>query len=217
MIAQVEDDPDELARRERLNKAIEDANELIKSDDPIIKGRGLLLRGQAKSQLGERTEGLKEYAEGLNLISTKTKITPKEVAALVVQIESHPAFQRPDAAAPNPLLAERHFGEGLHYYWAKKYPEAEAQFRQAIRYYQRDARFEYYLGLAQYHQSSKEKRDAAKYSFEQGAIKEAKAAQTNPDAVRDVNASLERIQGELRQYLNSFRYKAQSGEPEEMK
>ena len=39
-------------------------------------------------------------------------------------------------------------------------------------------------------------------------------ASTNPDAVREINASLERIQGELRQYLNGFRYDAKLTEPE---
>src|ERR1019366_169198 len=97
----------------------------------------------------------------------------KEIAALVLQIENHPAFQRPDAATPNPLLAERHFGEGLHYYWAKKYPQAEAQFQQALKYFSSDARYEYFLGLAQYHQKSRDKQVAANYSFEQGAAKEA--------------------------------------------
>ena len=218
LIAQPEEiDADEKLRRERLNKAIEDANELIKSDDTVLKGKGYLLRGQAKSQLGERTEGLKEYAEGLNLLATKTKISAKEIAALVLQIENHPAFRRPDAATPNPLLAERHFGEGLHYYWSKKYPQAEAQFKQALKYYESDARYEYFLGLAQYQQKSRKKQDDAKYSFEQGAIKEAKAAMNNADTVREVNASLERIQGDLRQHLNTYRYKAQSDDPDSKK
>ena len=43
-------------------------------------------------------------------------------------------------------------------------------------------------------------------------------AATNPEAVREINASLERIQGELRQTLNSHRYKASAEpEPEEKK
>ena len=132
-----------------------------------------------------------------------------------VLIHDHPAFQQPDVAGtPNPLMAERHFGEGIHLYWSKQYPQAEEHFRQAVKYYDKDARFQYYLGLSQLQQKTRLKRDAAIYSFEQGARLEAKLASVNPDAVREVNASLERIQGELRQHLNSYRYKATSTEPE---
>ena len=49
--------------------------------------------------------------------------------------------------------------------------------------------------------------------MEKDADLEARAALSNPDAVREVNASLERIQGELRQYLNNYRYKANSPTP----
>jgi hypothetical protein len=113
-------------------------------------------------------------------------------------------------------MAERHFGEGMHFYWSKQHAEAERHFQQAIKYYDKDARYQYYLGLAQYAQATQAKRDAAYYSFEQGARLEARTIATNPLAVRDINASLERIQGELRQRLNSFRYRASAAaaEPE---
>src|SRR5439155_1134266 len=130
-------------------------------------------------------------------------------------IDEHPAFQRPDSSgAPNPIMAEKHFGEGIHHYWAKQYPQAEAQFNQAVKYYDKDARYWYYLGLAQLQQKTKLKRDYSLESFDQGARLEAKMSASNPDAVREINASLERIQGELRQYLNSQRYKAKAEEQE---
>ncbi len=125
-------------------------------------------------------------------------------------IEDHPAFQQPDSAkTQNPVLAERHFGEGIHYYWAGNYPQAEIQFKQAVKYFERDARYQYYLGLAMLQQRSKLKRDAAFFAFEKGAQLEAEAIAGNPFVVRDINQSLERIQGELRQFLNGFRYKTQ--------
>ncbi len=205
--------PDETDDKEtlaRLNETLKLAEELIASKNDKIKGQGYLVKGSALSKLGKRTEGLKEYSKGLKLIYPG--IATKEMTDL---IQDHPAFLQPDVAGtPNPLMAERHFGEGIHFYWSKQYPQAEAQFRQAVKYYDKDARFQYYLGLSQLQQKTKLKRDAAIYSFEQGARLEAKLASTNPDAVREVNASLERIQGELRQYLNSYRYKAMSTEPE---
>ena len=113
-------------------------------------------------------------------------------------------FQQPDAArAPNAYLAEAHFGKGLHAYFARRYPEAENQFKQAVGFFGQDARYQYYLGLAQYAQKSKAKRDAALYSFEQGARLEA----ANRPAVSEINASLERIQGDLRRLINSYRLK----------
>jgi hypothetical protein len=194
----------------RLNESLKLAEELIASKNPKIKGQGYLLKGSALSKLGKRTEGLKEYSQGLKLIYPG--LETKEMTEL---IQDHPAFQQPDVSTtPNPLMAERHFGEGIHYYWSKEYLQAEAQFRQAVKYYDKDARYYYYLGLAQLQQKTKSKRDAAIYSFEQGALLEAKMASINPDSVREINAGLERIQGELRQYLNTFRYKAKSAEPE---
>ena len=204
---------DELENKEtlaRLNETLKLAEELIASKNEKIRGQGYLLKGSALSKLGKRSQGLQEYSKGLKLIYPG--IETKDMNELIAD---HPAFQRPDADAnPNPIMAERHFGEGTHYYWAKQYPQAEAQFAQALKYYDRDARFEYFLGLAQLHQKTKLKRDAAMFSFERGAHLEARAAANNPDAVRDINASLERIQGELRQYLNSQRYKARTGELE---
>jgi hypothetical protein len=220
VIAQPEDDKEEKARRLRLEKVIEDANELIKSQQKLLQGKGYLLRGKAKSELGNRTEGLKEYAKGLSLIAKDAKIEADEIAALIEQIERHPAFLRKDPLEYNPIMAEKHFGEGLHFFWDKKYVEAEAQFQTALRYYEKDARFEYFLGLSQYLQKSKNKQEyrdkqaAANHSFEQGAMKEAKAAANNPDTVREINVSLERIQGELRQLINSYRYKATNPDPD---
>jgi len=193
----------------RLNETLKLADELIKSTNDKIKGQGYLLRGSAISKMGKRTEGLKEYAKGLRMVYPN--IETKELQQL---IDDHPAFQLPDTSEPNPIIAERFFGEGIHFYWAKKYPDAEAQMQQAIRYYEHDPRFWYYLGLAQWQQKTIAKRDAAIHSFELAARLEVKNSLTNPDTVRDVNASLERIQGELRQTLNEHRYKITNPEPE---
>jgi hypothetical protein len=191
------DDPEALARFKEVEKI---AKDLIDSKNKQIKGQGHLMLGQAYSKLGRRTEGLKEIARGLELLYAGD--ATKELSRMIAE---HPAFSQPDVTNnPNPVLAERHYGEGLHHYWAKEYPQAEAQFKQAVRYFNQDARYQYFLGLAQLAQKSKLKRDAAIFSFEQGARIEAR----NPGAIREINLGLERIQGELRQQLNSYRYKA---------
>lgn len=207
VISQDPDDVDDPAAVARYKEAVEEAYKLIASKNDKLKGEGYLALGKALSKLGKRTEGLKAYTEGLKLIHKG--ITTVELKEL---LDEHPAFQQPDiSATPNPVMAERHFGEAMHFYWAKKYPDAETHFRQAVKYYDKDARYQYYLGLAQWAQKTKAKRDAAIFSFEQGARLEAKAASTNPLAVREINASLERIQGQLRQQLNSYRYKTYPG------
>ena len=193
----------------RLKDAIAEADKLIDSKDVVLQGKGHLLRGRARSKLDDkdRNEGLKEYAKGLGMLA-KTKLSEDDIAALIELINDHPAFQPLTIAnTPNPVLAERHFGEGIHLYWDKKYPEAEAQFRQAIKYFDRDARYQYFLGLAQFNQNTTKKRGEASYTWQVGARLEAKSA-TNPFTVRDINVSLERVQGQQRPRLDRYRYRA---------
>jgi tetratricopeptide (TPR) repeat protein len=124
---------------------------------------------------------------------------------MVQLLNEHPLFQQPDVArAPNAYLAEVHFAKGLQLYWARKYAEAEDQFRQAAGFFGHDARYQYFLGLAQHAQDSKSKREAAILSFERGARLET----DNRPSVDEVNSSLERVQGEQRKLINSFRAKA---------
>ena len=183
----------------RLQESIKLAKDLIKSKDPKIKSEGHMLLGKALAKQGRRTEGLKEYIRGLEIITPGA--SSQELSKMV---EEHPAFQQPDTLArPNPALAEHHFGRGMSAYWNKDYPSAEEQFKQAVSYYNQDARYQYFLGLSQIAQKTKLKRDAAYHAFEQGARLEA----MNRPPISDINASLERLQGDLRQFLNSFRSK----------
>jgi hypothetical protein len=119
-------------------------------------------------------------------------------------IESHPGLQRPGSPErPNPHLAERHFGKGLELYWARQYAGAEKEFVQAINYFDQDARYQYYLGLARWQQNTRKKREAAAWDFEVAARLE---AQRRPHTYA-INASLERVQGPVRQVLSDFREK----------
>ncbi|MCC6417092.1 MAG: hypothetical protein IT429_02455 [Gemmataceae bacterium] len=191
-----EEDP-ELAAR--LRQTIDLASELLKAASPRVRGEGYMLLGQALARQGKRNEGIKAYVKGLELY-----YPGRPTKELVQMVERHPAFDRPDALARyNVELADRHFGKGLEYYWARRYPEAEAQFKQAIGYYDLDARFHYYLGLARHQQKTRAKREAAALDFAEGARLE---SMSRPHSVR-VNASLERLQGPLRQILNGYRQK----------
>jgi hypothetical protein len=117
-------------------------------------------------------------------------------------IDNHPGLRQPPfAEIPNPKLAEQYWGTGLSKFWAKQYPEAEKLFFEACKYDSQDARYRYFLGLSQWLQNLPAKQDDAKFNFRQGADLE----RTGRPASDAVNASLERIQGELRKKLNEFR------------
>jgi hypothetical protein len=192
-----EETPESIAR---LKESIELARELIKSDDPKIKGQGHMILGQAYAKQGQRTRGLEEYVKGLQLLFPGTSSLD-----LDKMVKEHPAFQQPDTLArPNPFLAERQYGEGLHHYWSRQYSQAEEHFKAAVGFYNQDARYYYFLGLARLHQKGQLKRDAAYFALEQGARLEA----GNHPPASDINASLERVQGDLRLFVNGFREKA---------
>ncbi len=197
----LEDENPELAAR--VNESIGLAKKLILSDNPKVKARGYMILGQAYAKQGERTKGLQEYVRGLQML-----FPGREIDDLEAMIEMHPAFQQPDSQAePNPFMANRHFGKGLYYYWNDKFDLAENEFKTAVGYNGQDARLHYFLGLARLEQGTRPKRESAIFSFEQGAALEAKQRSTE-----EVNASLERIQGPLRQKLDSYRLQTANGQ-----
>ena len=200
----VGDEDEDPAQKLRLKQATELATELLKSSNPKTKGEGYMILGQVYARQGKRSEGILLYVKGLELYYPGRE--SKELAKLV---NEHPAFQQPDTMARyNPLLAERYFGQGLEAFWQRRYPEAEKAFKQAVANYDQDARYQYYLGLSRYQQGGKAKREAARYDFGQGARLE---AANRPNAT-EVNASLERLQGPLRQTLDRYRQKAGAAE-----
>jgi tetratricopeptide (TPR) repeat protein len=158
-----------------------------------------LLLGKAYSKLGRKSEALREYAKGVKILHGTVG------TELMDLLDNHPAFQIPDAFnKPNPYMAEQFYGKGLHYFWAQRYAEAEQQFNRAVAYYGQDARYQYFLGLSLLAQGGKLRRDNAAYAIEQGARLEA----SNRPSSTEVNAALERLQGEMRQLLNAYRTRA---------
>jgi tetratricopeptide (TPR) repeat protein len=158
-----------------------------------------MLWGQALARQGKRTDGLQLYTKGMQLAYPGA--ATKELSRLV---EENPAFQQTERpGTPNSFLAERSFGKGLHAFWSGQYAAAEDEFGKAVAQYDQDARYQYYLGLSRLLQDTKAKRQQARHNFETGARLEAE----NRPGPRVVNASLERLQGQLRYFLDEYRQK----------
>ncbi len=191
-----DDTPEQTARFKEVVKL---ANDLIKSAEPKQQGEGYMILGELYAKQGKRTDGIVAYVKGLQLY-----YPGKETGELAKMVMEHPAFQQEDAfARQNPVQAERHFGKGLDYFWARNYPLAEEEFKKAVSYYDQDARYPYFLGMARYRQKGRAKREAAAFAFNAGAKLE---AASRPHSGH-VNQSLERVQGELRQVLDRYRQK----------
>jgi hypothetical protein len=189
------------AAKKRLEESIKIAEDLIKREDPRTKGEGYMILGAAQARLGKSTEGLKNFVKGLRLANPDWS-----TQELDRMIANHPAFQEPDTAMqPNPLMAEKHFGRGLDFFWARRYAEAESEFVKAISYYDDDARYRYFLGMSRYWQGSTDKTRLAQVDFQKGAQLE----RLRHPGVRDVNSSLERVQGDMRKVIDSYRERAQ--------
>jgi hypothetical protein len=173
-------------------------DEIIRLADQAIKAKnyeGYLIKAGALARKGMWTEALKLYSEGLRYLS------PDNYSRGLNEIvNNHPAFNLPDPLRnPDPLRAERHYSAGLRFYFAGMYPQAEREFTEAYRNQGQDARILYYLGLARLPQQGK--RQAAIVNFQMASILE----QQNKPSPAAVNSSLERVQGELRRYINAYR------------
>ena len=167
---------------------------LAESKDKRTQAQARMLLGEALSRAGHRTEGLREYAKGLEMLQPG--------ANFLKLLDEHPAFQTTDSdLRANPILAEKHFGMGLHLYREGRPIEAESQFKQAIDYFDKDARYWYWIGLCQLEQPSRAKRESVAFSWEQASRLESNS-RPNTD---EVNRSLERIQGPRRVLLDSYR------------
>ena len=146
---------------------------------------------------GDYTQALKVFADGIQ----KNKLMRADHAATLKRIiDENPRLIR-DARPSNPLEAENFYGNGLRFYYAGQYPSAEKQFRAAVFAVDgdaEDARYFYFLGLAQLAQG---KNKEARQSFADGAALERRSM---PSRVA-VNASLERIQFQLRRVLDDER------------
>jgi tetratricopeptide (TPR) repeat protein len=177
---------------------MQELDEIIKlADEAIAAGNaeGYLIKAGALARKGQWTEGLKVYNEGL-----KRLIKPEYAEGLGKLIDNHPSFNLPDPLRiPDPTRADKHYSAGLRMYFAGRYAEAEKELKEAYRNQGDDARILYYLGLAEMAQPGKRKISGEHFLMAYNLEQQSKPG---PQAV---NASLERVQGEVRQYLNKFR------------
>ncbi|HEV3260841.1 MAG TPA: hypothetical protein VG013_28575 [Gemmataceae bacterium] len=167
------------------------AEDAIRHGDPA----GHLVLAQVLAREDRWTVALMEYIEGMRQLTK-----PPEIAqGLQDLVAHHPAFKIPDSLRPpQPLLAEERYSEGLRLYWGSRYPAAEKEFSEAVRYNGDDARYSYFLGLAWLQQG---RRAEALEAFRQGGVLE---KQGMPDPAT-VNTALERVQGSRRRLIDEYR------------
>lgn len=185
-----QDEEQEVKPAPELDRAVQLADEAIQAGNP----EGYLVKAVALAGKHRWTDAILEYSRGL-----EKGASGDQARVLRFLVENHPALRIPDGQRPFDVqLAERHFDQGLQYYWERRYPQAEKAFAQAIRSFDQDARFMYYLGLAQLGQ---ERRDQAVESFRKGGMLE----QLGKPQSAIISSSLERVQGSQRGVLNRYR------------
>jgi tetratricopeptide (TPR) repeat protein len=99
------------------------------------------------------------------------------------------------------MLAEEHYQAGHQAYWQGRYKVAAREFDQAIREAgqpSRDAKYLYYLGLARFQEGDEEE---AREAFLQASAIERDHSIQRPA----VNGALERVQGQARAILDTYR------------
>ncbi len=187
-----QDEEQEIKTAPELDRAVQLANEAIQAGN----ADGYLIKALALAAKQRWTDAVVEYSRGLE---KKGGTNAEQGRILRYLIENHPALRIPDGQRPPDVQqAERYFDLGLQLYWERRYAQAEKAFAQAIRSFDQDARFVYYLGLAQLGQ---DRRDQALESFKKAGVLE----QLGKPQSAIVSASLERIQGGERSVLNRYR------------
>jgi TolA-binding protein len=163
-------------------------------------------RDQARQRIVDAAKRLKEAryldadANDADFLKALEKVIGEK--ATVKSAAAAPAKTDAADAAPaesNPTAAEKHFAAGLTLYNIADYENAETALIQAVKAYDDDARYFYFLGLAQLAQPRKQ--DEASASFRRAVQLE---RQDRPGRFA-VNTSLERVQGPARRVLDSFR------------
>lgn len=174
-----------------LDRAVQLADEAIRAGN----AEGYLIKALALAGQKRWTDAVLEYSTGLEKLSG----SPEQGRVLRYLMENHPSLRVPDGKQPPDVqAAERYFDQGLRLYWSQRYADAEQQFAQAIRNYDQDARYLYFLGLAQLAQ---DRRDQAAETFRKAGQLE---QQGRPQSAL-VSAALERVQGTPRRTLNRYR------------
>jgi hypothetical protein len=219
-------DPDAASKeREALVKerddAIKDRENLAKDRETLLQERDAAVKNlettaKERDALAKESESLKAAVAAATKQQQNGKQSVGNVAAPAKQppaITKNPTPVPPavvapqEAAQPNPAMAEKHFSRGLDFFWAKRYSDAEGELVKAVVSYDEDARYRYFLGMARYMQGTTDKRLLAGQDFEKGVQLE----RARHPSAREVNASLERVQGSLRSLIEGYRERPPAG------
>jgi tetratricopeptide (TPR) repeat protein len=174
-------------------EAIKLANDIISQHDKDPKSVPFDVLAEAYSIKGLWTRALVVYVKGL-----RPYVRNDYYQGLLTLVSNHPQLKRPESLnPPNPIEAENHYAQGLTFYYAGNYADAERQFKLATEYFSEDARYFYFLGLTRLMLGKPE----AAEDFEQGA----KLEKQNKPTSADISTSLERVQGAPRRLLNEAR------------
>jgi tetratricopeptide (TPR) repeat protein len=185
-----------------LAQALTAATEIITRNDVSTRD-GLMALVEAYRIRGQITRNPSDINEGVRLmVLVVERLSGPEPAFLLQRIRfADPRLRIPDVFAESDVAgAQRYYAVGRRRYFAGDYANAEVSFQAALDK-NPDARYLYFLGLAQLAQG---KADAARRSFDDGARLEA-AGQPRLD---EIDSALEMVQGNLRLRINRYRQAA---------
>jgi tetratricopeptide (TPR) repeat protein len=151
---------------------------------------------------GNADGGGQQLTQAVEKLEVDNKTMQSKLTDALAKIAAHQAGARAEGGnSPNRMLAEEHYEAGHQAYWQGNYQAAAREFDQAIREAgkpSRDARYLYYLGLARFQQGDEQE---AREAFLQASAIERDHSTQRPA----VNGALERVQGQARAILNTYR------------
>jgi tetratricopeptide (TPR) repeat protein len=183
------------ARAEALNSAAE----IIRRNETGTPNAIMALI-EAYRLRGEFTKSPSDVNEGLRLMVVVVENQGGPDTAFLLQRIRYadPRLRIPDVfVEPDVVAAQRFYAIGRRHYFAGNYASAEVSFQAALKE-NADARYQYFLGLAQLGQG---KEEAARRSFADGARLEA----DGQPRLDEIDRALEAVQGALRRRINTYR------------
>ena len=180
---------------------------LVKGLDQVMQGGGspgLGILGQVTGELIRVGVGAAGQLVQVAVRTTRLAADRLQdyLAGLRAVASTRPEVPIPEPAVkPDPVAAERFYAAGLGNFWSQQYQAAESDFYQAARAAGSgglDARYLYFLGLARLGQGRGED---ARSTFQQAARLE---REHHPGSAV-VDRALERVQGQARRLVDSYR------------
>lgn len=194
----------ELAKAE---KDLADAQAQAKKDLMDLETKLKVERADAvKAAIADK---LKEIADLRARLGKESELVRAELGGKIISLEKDVAELKAystkleqllgsESRLKDASLGDKHFAVAYTRFFQGRYADAEKEAKQAIEIFAADARYYYFLGLAQYMQGRTKESEAA---LREAAELE-RMGRTSP---ADVSLSLERIQGPLRRYVYQFR------------